>query len=452
MKIAPSGGHALTDLARLVAGFEPARDAVRIGGAIVELGQGYCRVSGLRGHATIHDTLVEDGSSRPCAEVLQATSDSALAAVYSNDFPLKVGSRLFRHGPATIAPTDKWLGRVVNALGEPMDGLSALIPGPEVRSLSGAPPPALTRRLVSAPVMTGVKAIDVFTPLCRGQRLGIFAGSGVGKSTLLGMLATSGQFDVTVVGLVGERGREVREFIELVPKERREAMSVVVATGDESALLRRMAARTAVTIAEYFRDEGRSVLLIVDSITRFALACREIAIAAGEPPVSRGFPPSVFTELPRLLERAGPGPDDAGDITAIFSVLIDGDDHNDPVADSVRGIVDGHIVLDRAVAAQGRYPAINIPMSVSRLAHVALTPERRAFSDKLRALIGRFEDSRDLRMMGGYQPNVDAELDSAVAIVPSLYAALHQSGADAPCVDAFKEVSEALKRLAPISA
>ena len=193
-------------------------------------------------------------------------------------------------------------------------------------------------------------------------------------------------------------------------------------------------------------------MLIIDSITRFALACREIAIAAGEPPVSRGFPPSVFTDLPRLLERAGPGTADCGDITAIFSVLIDGDDHNDPIADSVRGIVDGHIVLDRRVAAQGRFPAIDIPMSVSRLTHMALTPERRAFSNKLRLLVGRYEESRDLRMMGGYQPNVDAELDSAVAIVPLLYSALNQSGADSGCADAFKEISEALQRLVPNSA
>lgn len=276
--------------------------------------------------------------------------------------------------------------------GAPIDNLPALPRGIRSKDVNSAPPPALARRIVSKPVLTGVKAIDLFTPMCEGQRLGIFAGSGVGKSTLLGMLATSGAFDATIVGLVGERGREVREFIELVPESRRASMCVVVSTSDESALLRRMAARTAMAVAEHFRDEGRSVLLIIDSITRFALACREIAIAAGEPPVSRGFPPSVFTDLPRLLERAGPGTADCGDITAIFSVLIDGDDHNDPIADSVRGIVDGHIVLDRRVAAQGRFPAIDIPMSVSRLTHMALTPERRAFSNKLRLLVGRYED------------------------------------------------------------
>lgn len=447
-----SDEYALTRLARLVQGFQPERDAVRIGGVISELGQGYCRVSGLCGNASIHDTLVEESSACLAAEVLQSTPEGVLAALYHTPPSLKPGSRLFLRGPLAVFPTSGWLGRIVNALGAPIDNLPALPRGTRSKDVNSAPPPALARRIVSKPVLTGVKAIDLFTPMCEGQRLGIFAGSGVGKSTLLGMLATSGAFDATIVGLVGERGREVREFIELVPESRRASMCVVVSTSDESALLRRMAARTAMAVAEHFRDEGRSVLLIIDSITRFALACREIAIAAGEPPVSRGFPPSVFTDLPRLLERAGPGTADCGDITAIFSVLIDGDDHNDPIADSVRGIVDGHIVLDRRVAAQGRFPAIDIPMSVSRLTHMALTPERRAFSNKLRLLVGRYEESRDLRMMGGYQPNVDAELDSAVAIVPLLYSALNQSGADSGCADAFKEISEALQRLVPNSA
>lgn len=447
MTILESGSDALTRFIRLIEDFQPNRDALAVGGTITELGQGSCRVVGLREFASIQDVLIERGATTPCAEVLHVSSDAALAALYQTDASLKIGTRLLRRGPLSIAPDSNWLGRVVNALGAPIDGRSDLARGPIDRAIAASAPPALARRVLSQGVSTGVKAIDLFTPLCVGQRLGIFAGSGVGKSTLLGMLATAVHFKVIVVGLVGERGREVREFIELIPEARRNNMIVVVSTGDESALLRRMAARTAMTVAEHFRDQGASVLLILDSVTRFALACREIAIASGEPPVSRGFPPSVFADLPRLLERAGPGPAGAGDITAIFSVLIDGDDHNDPIADAVRGIVDGHIVLDRAVAAQGRYPAINIPMSVSRLTHVALSADRQAFASRLRGLVARFEESHDLRQMGGYQPGVDLELDAAVAIVPPLYAALNQSGSDPACPDAFRDVSEALKRL-----
>ncbi len=293
---------------------------------------------------------------------------------------------------------------------------------------------------------TGVRVIDIFAPLCAGQRIGIFAGSGVGKSTMLGMLAACRGFDTVVVALVGERGREVREFIEDCLGENRARAITVVATGDESPMMRRLAARTATTVAESFRDAGESVLLIIDSVTRYAHAARDVALAAGEPAVARGYPPSVFSELPKLLERAGPGITGGGSITGVFSVLVDGDDHNDPVADTIRGTLDGHIVLDRKIAAQGRYPAVDVLGSLSRLAQHAWTPEQKVLVGKLREMIARFEDSRDLRAMGAYQPGTDAELDQAIVLVPRIYESLVQSPSTALSADAFRDLSATLQK------
>jgi flagellum-specific ATP synthase len=258
------------------------------------------------------------------------------------------------------------------------------------------------------------------------------------------MLARSQGFDSTVIALVGERGREVREFLEDALGEGRARAITVVATGDESPMMRRLAPKTAMSIAEFLRDKGENVLLIIDSITRFAHAAREVALAAGEPPVARGYAPSVFSDLPKLLERAGPGPDGVGAITGIFSVLVDGDDHNDPVADSIRGTLDGHIVLDRSIADQGRYPAVNVLSSVSRLARAAWTADEAKLIGMLRALIARFEDTRDLRLMGGYRPGTDPELDRAIGVVPRVYEALRQNPQDRGSADAFQDIVRAL--------
>lgn len=442
---AAGGAHdAVELLERLVSTFSPAKDAVLVGGKVAEIGAGHYRIAGLGRHAEMRDVLLSADDEKPLAEISRLDASDAFAIPYDRDTRLRIGDRVLRRGPLTLAPSPAWRGRIVNALGHPIDRRGALPRGPSAKNIYATSPPALRRRLVTQGVNTGVRVVDLFTPLCIGQRLGIFAGSGVGKSTLLGMLATADGFDVIVVGLIGERGREVREFVEstLGPSQGRAV--TVVATGDESALLRRTAAYTAMAVAEHFRDEGHSVLLVMDSVTRLAQAAREIAIAQGEPPVSRGFPPSVFAELPRLLERSGPGPEGAGDITGIFAVLVDGDDHNDPVADTVRGILDGHIALDRAVAAQGRYPAIDIPASLSRLAHVALSPERQAFSAKLRNLVAVFEESRDLRAMGGYQTGIDPDLDAAVAVVPRLYSLIGQSREAGRSSDVFKEVADML--------
>jgi flagellum-specific ATP synthase len=259
------------------------------------------------------------------------------------------------------------------------------------------------------------------------------------------LLARSEGFDAVVTALVGERGREVREFVEDGLALCRDKSVCVVATGDESALMRKTAPRTAMAIAEHLRDEGRSVLLIIDSITRYAHACREVALAAGEAPVARGFTPSVFAELPMLLERAGPGTVGAGGaINGVFAVLVDGDDHNDPVADSIRGTLDGHIVLDRRIAEQGRYPAIDVLGSISRLAGRLWSAEERDLAARLRTLVARYEDTRDLRLMGAWQAGADAELDQAVAMVPALYDALRQDVTAAPALDAMRDIADAL--------
>ena len=416
-------------------------------GRVVEVTQAACRVAGLPPFVRLGDLvdLGQAGSPLP-GEVIRIDRSAATVKSFSPRPDVRLGSPVRRIGPFTLSPDSSWKGRVLDAFGMPIDGGGPLEPGPRRISTEREPPAALDRARVKRPVKTGVRILDIFAPLCAGQRLGIFAGSGVGKSTLLAMLAGARGFDSVVVALVGERGREVREFIEESLGPNRARAIAVVATGDESAMMRRLAPRTAVAIAESLRDAGETVLLIVDSVTRYAHAARDVALAAGEPAVSRGYPPSVFGELPKLLERAGPGPEGAGTITGIFSVLVDGDDHNDPVADTIRGTLDGHIVLDRRIAAQGRYPAVDLLVSLSRLAQQVWSPEQATLVAKLREMIARFEDTRDLRAMGGYQPGADPELDQAVVLVPRVYAALTQSPRSPPCEDAFRDLAAALQK------
>ncbi|MDE2580700.1 MAG: FliI/YscN family ATPase [Rhodospirillales bacterium] len=295
------------------------------------------------------------------------------------------------------------------------------------------PPPAAARARLGPRLGLGVRALDCFATVRQGQRLGLFAGSGVGKSTLLGMLARGAAADVAVLALVGERGREVREFIEdeLGPEGLARAV-VVVATSDSPPLLRREAAYAAMTVAEHFRDQGRQVLLMMDSVTRFCLALREIGLSAGEPPATRGYPPGVFAELPRLLERAGPGlhpssaAPSAGHITALFTVLVEGDDHNEPVADAVRGILDGHVVLDRRIAETGRYPAVDVLRSLSRAAAGCLSGEEAALLRRARALLALHAEMADLVRLGAYRAGSDPAVDEAVALAPRIEAVLTQ--------------------------
>lgn len=387
---------------------------------------------------------VQSGKGPILAEVIRLDRDIAVVKPLDSGAIVSLGAAVSPSGGIRVWPHESWKGRLINALGKAADAGPEPAVGDRQMEIHQRPPDAMSRQAIRTPVATGVRAIDVFTPLCFGQRIGIFAGSGIGKSTLLSMLARADGFQTVVVALVGERSREVREFVNEVLGEMAHKAIVVVATGEESAMMQRLAPLTAMGIAEYFRDRGDEVLVVMDSVTRYAHACRDVALAAGEPPVARGYPPSVFSDLPRLLERAGPGGKGQGAITGIFSVLVDGDDHNDPVADAIRGTLDGHIVLDRGIAESGRYPAIDVLTSISRLSDRAWTPDQRSAVMDLRKLVARYEESRDLRSVGGYQPCADEELDRAVAIVPRLYRALHQRPDEPPSRDAFRDVADSL--------
>ncbi len=331
------------------------------------------------------------------------------------------------------------LGRVVDGLGRPIDGAGP-IDGGEIVPVDRDPPNAMERRPVSRPIATGVRALDAVLTLGEGQRVGLFAGSGVGKSTLLGAIARGIEADAVVVALVGERGREVGEFLEhSLGAPGRARSVVVVATSDSAALERLRAAQVATAYAEHFRDAGMRVMLLVDSVTRFARAQREVGLAAGEPPARRGYPPSVFAMLPRLLERSGQGA--RGSITAIYTVLVEGGDMDEPIADEVRGILDGHVVLDRRIAARGRYPAIDVGGSISRVMDGIVTPAHRTAARKLRALMGVYEEKRDLVSLGAYAKGSDKDLDEAIAKMPRIEALLKQ---DATEREAFEKTVEGL--------
>jgi flagellum-specific ATP synthase len=326
-----------------------------------------------------------------------------------------------------VYPSDKWLGRVINAMGEPIDGKGPLMTGEEHMLLRNKPPPAHDRKRLGDKLDLGVRAINTFLSTCRGQRMGIFSGSGVGKSVLMSMLARYTEAEVSVIGLIGERGREVQEFLEdeLGPEGLKKSV-VIVSTSDESPLMRRQGAYVTLAVAEYFRDQGRQVLCMIDSVTRFAMAQREIGLSAGEPPTSKGYPPTTFSELAKLLERAGPGIKDKGDITAFFSVLVEGDDHNEPISDAVRGIIDGHVVLERSIADRGRYPAINILRSISRSMPRCLDPQQAALVQRGKELISTYEGMEELIRLGAYRKGADPKVDEAIALYPVIEEFLSQ--------------------------
>ncbi|QTG92910.1 flagellar protein export ATPase FliI [Vibrio fluvialis] len=330
-------------------------------------------------------------------------------------------------GDSTVQLSSQWLGRVVNGLGEALDDGAPLRGGDRV-SLEPKPINPLKRRPVDTPLDVGVRTINGLLTVGKGQRIGLMAGSGVGKSVLMGMITQNTEADVIVVGLIGERGREVREFIEcnLTEHTRRKAI-IIAAPADESPLMRLRATLLCHRVAEYFRDQGKDVLLLMDSLTRYAMAQREIALSLGEPPASRGYPPSVFSVLPQLLERAGNSDNPDGSLSAIYTVLAEGDDQQDPVVDSARAILDGHVVLSRQLAEQGHYPAIDVNASISRCMS-AVTPEAHVtVANQFRQLYANYLQVKELLPLGGYQPGQDAELDRAVAMYPHLKAFLQQS-------------------------
>jgi flagellum-specific ATP synthase len=330
--------------------------------------------------------------------------------------------------PVRVPVGDNLLGRVLDGLGRPLDQGEEL-PEDRVRPADGSPPDPLERPRIRERVALGVRALDAMVPCGRGQRLGIFAGSGVGKSSLLGMIARSTTADINVICLVGERGREVREFIERDLGDALSRSVVVVATSDQPALVRIKAALTATSIAEHFRDRGQDVLLMMDSVTRFAMAQREVGLAIGEPPATRGYTPSVFAMLPKLLERSGTAA--RGSITGLYTVLVDGDDMNEPIADAVRAILDGHVVLTRELAHAGHYPAIDVLQSVSRLVGEISAPDVATAAQEVRSLLAAWHDKRDLIAIGAYERGSDPLVDRALELKPAIDAFLRQP-VDAP--------------------
>jgi len=342
-------------------------------------------------------------------------------------------------------PAEGWKGRVINALGEPVDDKGPLPQGPAPYRLRASPPPAHARRRVGGKVDLGVRALNTFLTVCRGQRMGIFSGSGVGKSVTLSMMARYTSADVNVIGLIGERGREVQEWLEdeLGPEGLARSV-VIVATSDEPPPLREQAAYMTMAVAEYFRDQGKDVLCMIDSVTRFAMALREIGLAAGEPPASKGYTPSVFAALPQVLERAGPGRGSAA-ITGLFTVLVEGGDHDEPVADAVRGILDGHIVLERGIAERGRYPAINVLRSISRTLPACNTPAQNELIARARKLMATYDDMGELIRIGAYKHGSDSEVDEAIHYHPRLERFLAQDkGERCALEDGYAQLAEAL--------
>jgi flagellum-specific ATP synthase len=379
----------------------------------------------------------------PC-EVVGFSGQRALVMPYGGVEGLRRGCRaIVRSAPGGVRPSRGWLGRVVNAMGEPVDGKGPLPHGETIVPFRAEPPSAHARRRVGAPLDLGVRVLNTFTTCCSGQRMGIFAGSGVGKSVLLSMLARNAEADVSIIGLVGERGREVQEFLQEDLKEEgmRNAI-VVVATSDEPALMRRQAAFLTLSLAEHFRDEGMQVLCMMDSVTRFAMAQREIGLAAGEPPTTKGYTPTVFTELPKLLERAGPGTGE-GAITGLFTVLVDGDDHNEPVADAVRGILDGHIVMERAIAERGRYPAVNVLKSVSRTMPRSCDPHYWPVVLAARQAMATYSDMEELIRLGAYRTGSSPEVDRAIRLAPLFDEFLRQGKEEATSLgDGYRRLAE----------
>ncbi|GAM97804.1 flagellum-specific ATP synthase FliI [alpha proteobacterium U9-1i] len=425
-----------------------ALDPRRYGGRVTGLSGALIEASGPMEALALGARATIDGVRPTRGEIVGFRGDRALLAPYDSIEAIRPGARVMLEGAAPmVRPSRAWLGRVIDCFGQPVDGEGPLPLGLKPRLVRGPPPSAHERARVGARLDTGVRALNIFAALCRGQRMGVFAGSGVGKSVLMSMLARGAAADVIVIGLVGERGREVKEFLEdTLGEEGRRRSVVVVATSDETAARRRLAPHMASAIAEHFRDEGLDVLLLVDSVTRLAMAQREIGLSVGEPPTTKGYTPSVFAELPKLLERAGPGREgEQGSITALFTVLVDGDDHNEPIADAVRGILDGHIVMERAIAERGRYPAINVLKSISRLMPMCHTADENELVKRARATLALYGEMEELIRIGAYKPGADVETDYAIRVRPAVEAVLTQNRDEQSDIhDAFRMLEEAL--------
>lgn len=396
--------------------------AVRYFGTVQGVMAGVTHVAGLTRHAALGDRVAftMPDSRQLMGEVIALESGFITVLPEGPSEGLHIGARVELLFAPRLAPSDRWIGRIIDPFGHPLDG-RPLINGPVERAYRTSPPPAAERKRLGARLDTGLAIFDTVLPIVHGQRIGLFAGSGVGKSTLLASLAKGVTADVVVIAMIGERGRELREFVEAVlGLEGMRRAVVVAATSDQSPLMRRRCAWAAMSVAEHFRDTGRHVLFLAESITRFAEAHREIALAAGENPSYRGFPPSTSNLIMALAERSGPGIEGTGDITGIFSVLVAGSDMEEPIADILRGVLDGHVVLERAIAERGRFPAVDVLKSVSRSLPQAATNEENALIARARALLGAYSESELMIRAGLYSQGADPVLDEAVSLYPGL--------------------------------
>lgn len=422
-------------------------ERVKHTGSVCAVHGGVIHVAGLSDHAGIGDLISLPRRSRSTlwGEVLRIDAQSVQVLAHGTYDGVRKGDHVTLHPTPPFAPDRSWIGRVLDPFGCPLDGKPAPIAG-KTRSITPTPPPTQERRALGSRLTTQLAVFNTVLPIVSGQRIGLFAGSGVGKSQLLAQLANGIEADVVVIALIGERGREVNEFVQqtMGPNGMKRAV-VIAATSDQSPLSRRRCAWSAMAVAEFFRDCGRSVLLLADSITRFAEAHREIAIVSGEAPSLRGFPPSVSANIMSLCERAGPGLQSGGDITAIFSVLVAGSDMDEPVADILRGALDGHVVLSREIAERGRYPAVDLLRSVSRSLPSAATSEQNALIADVRALLGRYEHSEAMIRAGLYVEGTDPLLDRAVRVWPDLDAFLARASEEG-IEDSFARLALLLRR------
>ncbi len=395
-----------------------------------------------------HCVVVSGGGKHVEAEVVGFAEGRLFLMPTESTVGLKPGDKVIPlPGQSKIPVGFGLLGRVLNGVGQPLDGKGALDSSEEV-PLMGEIINPLARRPIREPLDVGIRAINALLSVGKGQRIGLFAGSGVGKSVLLGMMTKHTKADITVVGLIGERGREVKEFIDEILGEEGLARSVVIASpADDSPLMRLRAAMLTTAIAEFYRDQGKDVLLLMDSLTRYAQAQREIALSVGEPPATKGYPPSVFSKIPQLVERAGNGDERGGSITAFYTVLTEGDDQQDPIADASRAILDGHIVLSRSLAEEGHYPAIDVEASISRAMPQIVTDEHLKSAQGFKQMYSRYQQNRDMITIGAYAPGSDPETDLSIKLQPAMKAFLQQNMKDAheleSCIQGLKQFGKA---------